>query len=491
MKLEMTGQMRMEQRMKLAPHMIQSMEILQLPILALQERIEQELNKNPVLEIDEPSGSEETEPIERENQSGDVSQKDLIVNTDSNRVEDFERLESLEDEYKEYVGQGGSFYSRRQTEEPDRKMEAIKNTVAPPASLNEYLMEQWRLIDAESNVKKAGSMIIDYIDEKGYLTVRLEQLHNKDRKDFTLDVFKKALALVQRLEPAGVGARDLKECLLIQMAQSGEDMSFEYRLVAECMDDLLENHLPDIAKKMNCSIDRINQAVKRLSKLDTSPGLQIGRDRNLPITPDVIVDPPDNSGDYSVRLADSQLPSLRLNNYYLRIAKDEKVSEKARKFLQDSIRSAQWIIDAIEQRKNTLLRVSKSVVKNQRGFFDRGPLYLRPLPMSKVAEDVGVHLATVSRAVAGKYVQCPWGVLPLRKFFSGGMQDEAGQAHSWEAIRVKLQEIIDAEDKTKPLSDEQIRKKLDEAGIKNLARRTVAKYRKLLNIPTARFRKKY
>ncbi len=501
MKLEMTGQMRMEQRMKLAPHMIQSMEILQLPILALQERIEQELNNNPVLEIDEPSGHEEAEPIEQENQPEDVSQKDLIVNTD-NKVEDFERLENLEDEYKEYIGQGGSFYRRRQTDGPDRKMEAIKNTVAPPASLNEHLTEQWRLVDAEEPVKKAGSMIIDYIDEKGYLTVRLEQLHNKDRKDFTLDVLKKALSLVQRLEPAGVGARDLKECLLIQMAQSNEDpsfvaattekdMSFEYRLVAEYMDDLLENHLPDIAKKMNCSIDRINQAVKRLSKLDTSPGLQIGRNRNLPITPDVIVDPPNNSGDYSVRLADSDLPSLRLNNYYLRMAKDEKVSEKARKFLQDSVRSAQWIIDAIEQRKNTLLRVAKSVVKNQKGFFDRGSLYLRPLPMSKVADDVGVHLATVSRAVAGKYVQCSWGVLPLRKFFSGGMQDDNGQAHSWEAIRVKLQEIIDAEDKTKPLSDEQIRKKLEEAGIRNLARRTVAKYRKLLNIPTARFRKKY
>jgi RNA polymerase sigma-54 factor len=491
MKLEMTGQMRMEQRMKLAPHMIQSMEILQLPILALQERIEQELNKNPVLEIDEPSGPEETEPIERANQPEDVSQKDLIVNTDNNKVEDFERLGSLEDDYKEYIEQGGSFYSRRQTDEPDRKMEAIKNTVAPPASLHEHLTEQWRLIDAEEPVKKAGSMIIDYIDEKGYLTVRLEQLHNKDRKDFTLDVFKKALALVQRLEPAGVGARDLKECLLIQLAQSSEDMSFEYRLVEQYLHDLLENHLPDIAKKMNCGIDRINQAVKRLSKLDTSPGLQIGRDRNLPITPDVIVDPPDNSGDYFVRLADSDLPSLRLNNYYLRMSKDEKVSEKARKFLQDSIRSAQWIIDAIEQRKSTLLRVSKSVVKNQRGFFDRGPLYLQPLPMSKVADDVGVHLATVSRAVAGKYVQCSWGVLPLRKFFSGGMQDDNGQAHSWEAIRVKLQEIIDAEDKTKPLSDEQIRKKLEGAGIKNLARRTVAKYRKLLNIPTARFRKKY
>jgi RNA polymerase sigma-54 factor len=505
MKLEMTGQMRMEQRMKLAPHMIQSMEILQLPILALQERIEQELNNNPVLEMAESSNTEEAETTERETPEEDISEKDLVVNTDNNKVEDFERLENLDGEFKEHIEEAGPFYSRRRTDESDKKFEALKNTAAPPKSLNEYLTEQWRLIDAEEPVKKAGSMIIDYIDDRGYLTVRLEQLYNKDRNDFVIDDLKEALKLVQKLEPAGIGARDLKECLLIQIAQSSEggphfakekqngnpDMSFEYRLVAEYMDELLENRLPDIAKKMNCSIDRINQAIRRLSKLDTSPGLQIGRDRNHPITPDVVVEPSDNLDDYLVQLADSDLPSLKLSNYYTKMAKDTKVNEKARKFLQNSIRSAQWIIDAIEQRKNTLLRVAKSVVQHQRDFFDKGPLYLRPLPMSKVADDVGVHLATVSRAVAGKYVQCSWGVLPLRKFFSGGMRDDNGKAHSWEAIRAKLQEIIDAEDKTKPLSDDQIRQKLAEVGINNLARRTVAKYRKLLNIPTARFRKKY
>lgn len=173
------------------------------------------------------------------------------------------------------------------------------------------------------------------------------------------------------------------------------------------------------------------------------------------------------------------------------MAKDTRVSEKTRKFLQDNIRSARWIMDAIEQRKNTLLKVTTAVVKYQHDFFEKGALYLRPLPMSKVADEVGVHLATVSRAVSGKYMQCSWGVLPLRKFFSGGTEDVDGERHSWEAIRVKLQQIVDAEDKTKPLSDDQIRQKLAEAGIKNLARRTVAKYRKLLNIPTARFRKKY
>jgi len=492
MKLEMRGQMRMEQRMKLAPHMIQSMEILQLSILALQERIEQELNSNPVLELAEPVNPE-SPPVETEQPPDDISvdERDLVVDTDNNKIKDFQRLDNLGEGFKDYMGQADTFHKRIPSDEPDPKLQAIKNTEALPLSLHDHLEEQWRLVEAKQPVKKAGSLIIDYIDDRGYLTVRPELLYNKDKHDFTLDDLKKALELVQKLEPTGVGARDLKECLLIQMAQSGEDMSFESKLVAEHMDELLENRLPEIAKKMKCSVDGINLAVKRMSKLDTSPGLQVGRSRNHPVTADVIVESAEDSDGFTIRLADSELPNLKVNKYYTKMVKDTNVAEKTKKFLQNNIRSAHWIIDAIEQRKNTLLKVTRAVVKFQRDFFEKGQLYLRPLPMSKVADDVGVHLATVSRAVSGKYVQCYWGILPLRKFFSGGTEDENGQAHSWEAIRAKLQQIIDAEDKTKPLSDDKIRKKLAETGINNLARRTVAKYRKLLNIPTARFRRKY
>lgn len=478
----------MEQRMKLAPHMIQSMEILQLPILALQERIEQELNSNPVLETADSENPEQAESPQEQTQE-DVREDDITTESDS--PENFENIDDLGEGYWDYMDQAGSLRTRSRSEDSDKKLEAMKNTAAPPQSLHEFLSEQWGLIDAKESVKKAGGMIIDYIDDKGYLSVRLEQLHNKDRGDFTIDDLKEALKLVQTLEPSGVGARDLRECLLIQIEQSSENMNFEHTLVSEYMDELLENHLPEIAKKMDCSIDRINQAIVRLSKLDTSPGLQVGRQENHPVTPDVIIEPSDEPGEYIVRLADSGLPRLRINDYYSKMTKDEKVSEKTKKFLQNSIRSAQWIMDAIEQRNNTLLKVAKTVVKYQKNFFEKGQLHLKPLPMSKVADDVGVHLATVSRAVAGKYIQCTWGVLPLRKFFGGGREDVNGHAHSWEAIRGKLQQIIDEEDKTKPLSDDQIREELAAAGIDNLARRTVAKYRKLMNIPAARFRKKY
>lgn len=487
MKLEMRGQMRLEQKMVLAPHMIQSMEILQLPIMALQERIEQELNNNPVLEIEEPSESSEPneEMLQRE-----INEKDY-ADRESERTEGFEHLKNLDTNYENYVRQGESIRRRHSSDETDKKLEAIKNTAAPAQSLHEYLTEQWHMVDADEKIKKAGGAIIDYIDEKGYLSVRLEQLHNKDRAEFSFEDLKKALELVQGLEPAGVGARDLKECLLIQMEQKAEDFHFESRLVCEHMDSLLSNHLPDIARKMNCSIEAVKHAIERMSKLDTSPGLQIGQNRNHSIAADVIVETSKDGTDYAVRLADSELPILRMNDYYTKIAKDTETNENTKQFLQNNIRSAQWIIDAIEQRKNTLLKVTRSVVKYQKDFFDKGQLYLQPLPMAKVADEIGVHVATVSRAVAGKYVQCSWGILPLRKFFSGGMEDESGRAHSWEAIRAKLQQIIDSEDKNEPLNDDEIRKKLVEAGIKNLARRTVAKYRKLLKIPPARFRRKY
>jgi len=493
MKMQMTGQMRMEQRMKLAPRMIQSMEVLQLPLLALQEKIEAELNSNPVLEqVDEGSDgeprTEESDPAEETGEGSDEAE--LIVRDDSDNIDDFERLESLGEDFDDYIERSGPYRPTR-TGDPDRKLEALQNTAAAGRSLYEVLCDQWRLVEAEEPVKKAGQRIIDFIDERGYLTVRLEQLHDATRNEYDIDDLREALRLVQQLEPPGVGARDVRECLLIQMAQSSEDMSFEIHLVRRHWDDLLDNRLPQIAAKMNCTLEDINRAIHRMSRLDTSPGLSIGRHDNPPITADILVEPSEKGDGYTVRLTDTTVPNLQVNAFYLRMARSRKLDEKTRDFLRQSIRSAQWFMDAIEQRKHTLLRVARVVVAHQKEFFDKGPLFLKPLPMTAVAEEVGVHVGTVSRAVAGKYVQCPQGILPLRGFFTGGTEDDTGQARSWDAIRAKLQQIVDAEDKSNPLSDDQIRDKLAEAGMGHIARRTVAKYRKLLNIPTARFRRRY
>ncbi|MHC5059594.1 MAG: RNA polymerase factor sigma-54 [Planctomycetota bacterium] len=494
MKMSMTPQMRMEQRMKLAPRMIQSMEILQLPLLALQEKIETELNSNPVLEQVEEEG--ENKNIESgEASEGDETreveeQDEFVVKDDDNNVEDFQRLDSIGADFDDYMAQAGPLRYKRKLGDTDKKFEALQNTAANDVSLNDHLKEQWRLVEAAEPVKKAGDLIIDYIDDKGYLTVRLEQLHNKDKHGFGMEELDTALGLVQKLEPAGVGARDVRESFLIQMAQFPEDMSFESELVSGHWEALLENRLPQIARKMKCSVEQLNEAIAHMSKLDTSPGLQVGKNDNHPITADVIVES-DEQGGYSVSLRDTHIPNLRVNDFYMKMSKNRKIDTKTRDFLQQNIRSAQWLMDAVIQRKNTLLRVAGAVVRNQKDFFDKGKLFLKPLPMAKVAEEVGVHIATVSRAVAGKYVQCPQGILPLRGFFSGGMEAADGSQQSWDAVRAKLQQIVDDEDKARPLSDDEIRKRLEAAGVGKIARRTVAKYRKLLNIPTARFRKRY
>ena len=479
--------------MKLAPRMIQSMEVLQLPLLALQEKIEAELNSNPVLEtIEEENEGAVVAPQETET-TENVDEKELVVSDNSNNVDDFERLDSLEQSdsgFSDYLESTSFSGFRRKSSETDKKFEALQNTAAREQSLNDSLIEQWGLVDAEDLVKQAGKLIIDYIDEKGYLTVRIEQLHNKDKHKFGIEHLNKALQLIQKLEPAGVGARDLKESLLIQMAQFPDDMSFEMRLVSKHWDELLENKLPQIAKKMKCTIEQINDAVTHMAKLDTSPGLLVGRNENYPIAADITVVAKEQGG-YEVWLTDTRVPNLRVNNFYSSMARDRKIDQKTREFLQQNIRSAQWFMDAIEQRKNTLLRVAQVVVDHQSDFFDKGKLYLKPLPMAAVAEKVGVHIATISRAVSGKYIQCSQGILPLRGFFNGGMEDATGQKHSWDAVKAKLQQIVDEEDKSNPLNDDDLREALAKSGIGSIARRTVAKYRKILNIPTARFRKKY
>jgi RNA polymerase sigma-54 factor len=477
MKLSISPLMRMEQKMKLAPRMIQAMEILQLPMLALQERLEQELSTNPVLEIDE-----EEETLEPGQETQDAA---------GEKADDFSQLESVDEDYREYLDRASSVRPARKDDDIDSKMDAMQNAAALQCSLRDYLLEQWGLVATTGAVRSAGIAIIDYIDNRGYLSVQLEQLYNKDKSDFTPDDLTEALRLVQQLEPTGVAARDIKECLLIQIAQDPKEYRFERELVSQHLAELLENKLPEIARAMNCTIEKLNASIARLAKFDISPGLTIGQDRNQAVRADIIIEADDGGTGYTVRLSDTSIPELRINAMYAKMAMNKATDEETRRFLRNHIRSAQWIMEAIEQRKDTLLKVARIVVEHQKEFFEKGPLYLKALPMSKVAGEVGVHVATVSRAVAGKYVECPQGILPLRSFFVGGSDDQNHSNMSWDAVKSKLQQIVDEEDKGDPLNDDEIAKKLVAAGFTKIARRTVAKYRGLLNVPAAKYRKKF
>ena len=496
MRLDMSQQVRMEQRMALAPRMIQSMEILQLPLLALQERIEQEMLSNPMLEMEEPSSSEAGEsregPAEQKDGGNSEildSERTLLIKEDASKEDGFERLSNTGDDFNDYWSRS-SYVPRRGDDGVDRKLEAMQNAPAPNQSLNEYLQEQWVFVDCEPIIKKAGETIIDFVDDNGKLSLDLSEIAEHVKKEIKPEQMDQALALVQTLEPTGVGHRDLAECLLIQLLAAGGDRSLEMELVTVHLKDIEMNRYPAIAKKLGRTMAEIQEAMGVISHLDPRPGLQIGTRDAQYVVPDIIVEYVEDSDSYVPRLTDTNLPNLRINSTYSSMLKQGKVPGDAKEFLQNGMRSARWLIESIEQRRTTLLRVVNHVLRTQRAFFDQGPLFLKSLPMVEVAGVLGIHVGTVSRAVAGKYMQTPTGIYPLRSFFSGGTETDSGESVSWDAVKAKLQEIIDAEDKGKPYNDDELVEELKQQGV-TLARRTVAKYRNIMNIPPARRRKEF
>lgn len=506
MRLDVSQHLRLEQRMKLSPRIIQAMEILQLPLLALQERIEEELATNPCLEMRDGS-AEPAAPAEQDDRSDSAGERDLVVKDDNGQQEDFERLASFGEEYAEELD-WSERPSRRAvyTGERDSKLDALANTPAHEQSLTEYLLGQWAFVDAPDAVKAAGEVIISNIDEDGYFRTPPEELLGEGDPPATAESLQSALSLVQQLDPPGVGARDLRECLLIQLdaeaaarggsddpapdgADGNGDPALSRQLVSDHLREIELNHIPQIARRTERSVQEINQAIARLTRLDPRPGRLIGQ-RNVPyIIPDAIVDL-DEDGNPTVDMLDGEAPPLRISRTYLRMVRSAQTDPKAKEFIRRNLRSAKWLIGAIAQRRQTVRRVVEEVFQTQRDFLERGREALRPLPMTEVASKVGVHVATVSRAVAGKYVQTPRGIFPVRMFFSGGTTTDSGEDVAWDAVKAKLKEIIDRENKSAPLADDQIADALRDEGIK-IARRTVAKYRNLLNILPARQRKEY
>lgn len=494
MRLDLSQHLRLEQQMKLSPRIIQAMEILQLPILALQERIEAELQSNPVLEQRDPGVDEEAPPVKIDEPDA-RGEHDMVVHEDHGNREDFERLAEFESEYDpEFIRPDEPVYaaSRVDSGERDRKMDAMANAPAPGISLNEHLQDQWRFVEATPEVWAAGEVIIAYIDADGYLRTPLEELLPVLGEGATLEQLRRALLLVQTLEPVGVGARDLQECLLLQLSveqQSGMDVELEIQLVRHFLRDIEKNRLPQIAKKIGRSIEETKAAIENISHLNPRPGSLIG-DRVVPgINPDVIVEVGDH-GQVIVSMADGNTPSMYISKAYQRMARDRATDREARKFLKRNILSAQWLMSAVEQRRQTIRRVAEEIFSVQQDFLEHGIESLKPLPMAEVAEKVGVHVATISRAVSGKYAQTPQGIVPLRMFFSGGTTTESGEDVSWDAVKAKLKELISQEDKANPFNDDQLVEEIKKSGI-DIARRTVAKYRNALNIPPARKRREY
>jgi RNA polymerase sigma-54 factor len=447
---------------------------------------------NPVLEqrLSELEADDEP-PAAPAEEEPDHRERALVVREDDNQ-DDFQRLADFSAEYPESIAPDAPVGRPAPAGERDRKLDAMANAPAHEQTLDEFLMEQWAFVEAPAEVHSAGQLLIGYVDADGYLRTPLTELAEKTSPPTPLPTLTQALALVQTLEPVGVGARDLQECLLLQLASeqlTGRDVSLETELVRSFLHDIELNRLPQVARKTGKTIEQIKQALENLSHLNPRPGSLVGGDVVPIVTPDLIVEVGED-GEPAVRMADGNTPRLSISKTYRKMVENRATDRATRTWLRRNMQSARWLIDAIQQRRYTVQRVAEEVFKVQREFLDRGQQALKPLPMADVARKVNVHVATVSRAVAGKYVQTPRGIVPLRMFFSGGKTTADGEDVAWDALKVKLKVVIDAEDKSNPLNDDELAAEMTRHGC-TIARRTVTKYRKLLNIPPARKRRQY
>lgn len=470
--------------------MIQSMEILQLPLQALQERIEQELGENPLLELQErdPTLPEEQDDREAPNERN-IDDKPLVVDEAHNNADDFERLLQLDRDVPDYFDETTRRSANRMDEDSERAHDTIANVAERPESLQDYLMHQLGELDVEPKLMAMCERIISALDAKdgGYLRSSLRDLLPADASPDDQQLAEKALTLVQSLDPPGVAARDLRECLLLQLRPQIDLYDEQKTLISNHLEDLRDNRLPQIMKATGFSIDRIKEAWEELRKLNPKPAAQFAEVHVPAVEPDVEVQRGEG-GKWNVIVEESRTPQLFISKHYReRLASGEATPEE-REYIKRKVQAAQWLIESIEQRRNTLTKVAQAIVEHQTAFLEDGPEHIHPLKMQQIADKVGVHVTTVSRAVDDKYIQTPRGIYPLRRFFVGGTQTEGGEDVAWDIIRIRLQEIIDKEDKASPLSDDEIVTELKKQGL-DVARRTVTKYRQKMSIPSSRQRR--
>lgn len=478
------------------PRLYQAMELLHMPLLDLQQRLSQELEENPLLELSE----------------ADV-QEDLGIDEEGkdDPLDDIDWEEILLDGFD--VGA-----SRGQTE----VREYFEPTPVESADLRDFLMDQLRLLDLTERSVRLGEEIIGNISDAGWLScpleqvvealnrwldemcalaatevaetsdpdeaTRLEEEYVELLKPYTLDEAEEMLRCAQGFDPAGVAARDLQESILIQLRRLGREHSATYRIAQEYFDDLLNHRWADVARAMGVKPLAVQDAADEIAKLDPKPGLKHSVDPERYIIPDLIVEEID--GEYMVFANDTHLPRLRISQSYRDVAKDGgKFTGESKEFITRKLNAANWMIQAIEQRRQTMLKVMGFIVDRQRSFFERGVQYLKPLTLREVADHIDMHESTVSRVTNEKYVQTPRGVYHLKFFFSSGLSTDGGDAISARSVRDKIKKLVDEENVTKPLTDQKIVELLKADGVR-IARRTVAKYRDQLSILPARMRKR-
>jgi RNA polymerase sigma-54 factor len=512
----------LRQELRVNPRLYQAMDMLYMPMMDLQQHLKQELLANPFLELLEPEDETTEQPANEEHK--EQKEKEEEVDWEEILLNGFE------------VGGSREQYEQLEYTEP---------VTVETRNLIDHLREQLQMLVLTPRQLLLAEEFLGNINEEGYLAASLEEILGSvnhlvaghveggedvgDREDgtdinsaldgaaldveastalasavplaptspspsslpfYTLQEAEEMLAVIQRLDPSGVGARDLRECLLIQMVELKDTQSLTYRLVNEAFPDLIAHRWNDLAKRFSVDPASVQAAADQLSRLDPKPGLKYSDQSDGYIIPDLIVEKIGNPGRYHVFLNDTGMPRLRLSRSYQEIARDKKkMTPENREFIASKMNSANWMIQAIEQRRQTMLKVMNFIVDRQRDFFEKGIEYLKPLTLREVAEVINMHESTVSRVTNEKYVQTPRGVLPLKFFFSSALSTASGEEASARSIRAKLEKMVGEENTAKPLTDQQIVHLFQEQGIQ-IARRTVAKYRDQLGILPARMRKR-
>ncbi len=489
--------LRQRQQLVMTPKLQQALKLLQMPAIELQQMLKQEIMENPLLEeVEEYEEIEETEQAAEGSEDGDgevAAPAETIAEAPAAPAD--EPVEAKPEggeagdervDWDEYFNDG--FEIGRAGAEEEQKEEFFEKVPVAKRSFTDQLMGQLRIQTDDAKMLAIGDYLIGSLDESGYLTCDLEEVANTF--GVPVEDVDRVLEIIQAFDPPGVGARNLQECLLLQLKFRGLSDSHAAAIIRDHFDEFKQKKYVDIARKLRVSVQDVQDQCKLISTLDPKPGLEVVAEDPKYVIPDLIVENID--GKYVVYLNDRNIPRLRVSQHY----HDELMREvrdgdsEAREFINARLKSAKWLIQTIEQRRRTMVKVMECIVRKQREFFDKGTAFLKPLTLQQVASEINMHESTVSRVTTNKYVQTPRGVFELKFFFSSSLGTQDGGEVSAKSAKDKIRRIIEAETDRTPLSDQKIADMLKKEGL-NIARRTVAKYREQLNILPARMRKQY
>ncbi len=460
----------------MTPRLQQALKLLQVPTLELQQILKQEIMQNPLLEeVDEVADSE------------DLAKEDSPEEAANQEAEDPAEEDPID--WSEYMQEGS--FDRAYIPQQETSVEFLEKVPITRTTLAESLLEQLHFLNLSPKDMILADFLVGSLDDRGYLATPLIEVAEATGE--SCERCESLLQVIQALEPIGVGSRDLRECLLIQLEARGERDTLAWRLIHDQFNNLVNRRFPEIGRQLKCTVEEVQVAADVIATLNPKPGLQVSAEDPKYVVPDLLVERVDD--EYVVLLNDRHLPRLRISSAYESVLRDRKKANatdgetKTREYIQGKLNSARWLIQTIEQRRRTMIKVMNCIIREQREFFDKGIAFLRPLTLQQVARQIDMHESTVSRVCSGKYVQTPRGVFELKFFFSSGLETEDGEDVSARTAKDIIRTLIEEEDKKEPLSDQRIAELLHEKGLR-IARRTVAKYREQLSILPARFRRR-